>query len=274
MKTTIVIAGPGCQKTNHATAYWYKLAGNFVVSLTHVFQNKGLNRRGPWRISSDNTNDILWRRVGSGCSEIFLVYSSTPKGMLGPVWAHDASRQFITWWCLTLPVTFGSLSVNCLFQPDGLERKDRRLTLCASAAWHLALDCPSFHGTEIWNVMHEKLGNYCLEFVHHWTRNFEICFLYTAFLIILAESSYSTMHAFFRLFVASYRSKWASSNRIFVRSVWCKTSKPRKFCFKLMASRSVLTAKVGKWTFAGFLFTDREKSNPLKPSAYSVRHQI
>jgi hypothetical protein len=52
-----VITGPGCQKTNHATAYGSKLAGNFVVSLTSVFQNKGLNWRGPRRISNYNTND-------------------------------------------------------------------------------------------------------------------------------------------------------------------------------------------------------------------------
>ena len=51
-----MITDPGCQKTNRATAYWYKPAGNFVVSLTHVFQNKGLNWRGPRRIISDNTN--------------------------------------------------------------------------------------------------------------------------------------------------------------------------------------------------------------------------
>jgi len=95
--------------------------------------------------------------LGSGCSEVFLVYSSAPKRMLGPVGSHGASRHCTTWWCLNLSVTFGSLSINCLFQPDGLERKDRRLTLCAGAAWLLTLDCQSFDGTENWNVMYGKL---------------------------------------------------------------------------------------------------------------------
>lgn len=131
MKTAIVITGPGCQKTRHATAYWYKLAGNFVVSLTHVFQNKGLNRRGPRRISNDNTNDRY-------CDAVLAVaapgFSSFIPVLLSECSDRSASRQCITWWCLTLPVTFGSLSINCLLQPDGLVRKDRRLTLCASAA--------------------------------------------------------------------------------------------------------------------------------------------
>jgi hypothetical protein len=41
----------------------------------------------------------------------------------------------------------------------------------------------------------------------NWTGNFGICFLYIAFLIIQAESSLATVHAFTRLFLASYCSK-------------------------------------------------------------------